>query len=243
MARILGETTGEKAVLAMGAMYVEEAGVLEEIYSEVDPQTSSRAVIDKEVAEGFFRLDMGMGDEFKEQVLEILENMWEITDEKSALKALADLRDQGHRAKFAGLLKVANDLQKFRQVYEFDFAGDTSEPIPEEEYVHLSEWIRKANAYVEGVGILAWDMGRFVHVVRLCYLGGMLSDQQCWSELAKVEPLVKGRFKDWMQFAQSYLIGLSFWAGQEDDIMKASCERLMGYELSPWTLYPLSSWT
>lgn len=238
MARILATSPFEKFVMSMGAMYVEEAGVLEEIYSEVDPATAEKAAIESAVAEGFYRLDMGMGGEFKEQVIEILENMWEITDEASAFRALNDLRTQGHRNKFAALLKVSGDLKKFKEVYEFDFVAEPEEdPVGDEDYQHLAEWIRKANAYIEGVGILAWDMGRHTHVLRLCYLGGILTEEQCWAEASKVESLVKGKFKDWMQFAQSYLIGLSFWAGQEDEILKASCERLMGYEISPWVIH------
>lgn len=240
MARILASSTFERTAMSMGAMYVEEAGVLDEIYNDLDPESASKQAVESAVAEGFFRLDMGMGSEFKEQVLEILENMWEVTDEASALRALSDLRTQGHRNKFSALLKVSSDPKKFREVYEFDFQADPEdEVIPEEEYQHLAEWIRKANAYIEGVGILGWDMGRHTHLVRLCYLGGMLNEEQCWAEVAKVEPLIKNKFKDWMQFAQSYLIGLSFWAGQEDEILKGSCERLMGYEISPWILFPM----
>ena len=105
----------------------------------------------------------------------------------------------------------------------------------------MAEWVRKANVYIENVGILAWDLARHTHLVRLCFLGGILDAEQCWSELAKSEVLFKSKFKDWMQFAQSYLIGLSFWTGEEDEIMKSSCERLMGYDLSPWNVFPIQN--
>ena len=97
-------------------------------------------------------------------------------------------------------------------------------------------------AFIEGVenkmpefGILAWDMARYVHVIRLCFIAGYLSDVECWDEINKITPICLSHFKDWDSFTKSYLIGRNFWNGSdpEDDIMTI-CSQLNERKTSPW---------
>lgn len=235
MSNLMADTPERKLLLSMAAIYVEEAELIEEFIKKFDQDTEDKAVLEEAITEGFLRLDMNYGEDVKDNALEILHTMWAITSREDLEEMLEFIYTQGHRTKFMALAKTAGDPQKFKQVFEFDFSPSEEVAMSEEDFASLREWIQKVLQLLPNQGILAWDMARYIHLIRLGVLVGYLSASEAWGWVDKVGPLVQGQFKDWMQFAQSYLIGLTFWAGQEDLYVKAACERLLGEPaLSPW---------
>jgi len=201
-----------------------------------------------EIGEYFFRLDMNYGPEIKEDCLQILEDFWRVNSKASALKTLEDIRLQGHRTKFNVLNSSlpsdgtldASSLEKFKQIFNFDFEGQELQ-MGEDDYRKLAQWMQRTQRYLRESGILAWDAARYVHLVRLSFVAGYLTDNEAWAEILKLAPIVEGRFASWMEFAQSFLIGRTFWSGSEDPEVKITCERLLGHPVSPWNFFDWTS--
>lgn len=250
MNRILPETELEQKLLSFGAPFIEENNVLDEIIQvlDLDGADNEKLSFDerqealREIGEYFFRLDMNYGKEIKDDCIEILQEFWKVTDRESTLSTLEGIRHVGHRTKF-NILKnsipeqgaiYSNSLEKFKTIFVFDLEESQESGLSDEEFRKLAEWFQKTYKFVGEEGILAWDLARAVHLVRLAFISGYISDVQAWSEILKLAPLAEGKFKDWMTFSKSFLIGRTFWSGHDDQRIKQICERLLGHPASPW---------
>lgn len=256
MQRILPETDLEKKLMSLGAVFVEENQVLDELFQvigsdlvegeELAPEVKEQVL--NEIGEYFFRLDMNYSSEIKPECIEILEDFWGVVGKNSALKCLEQIRTQGHRTKFNVLKSLLPEgasldygaLEKFKQVFSFDFAESQVLQMTDEDYRKLMAWVQGTRRYLKEPGILAWDMARYIHLVRLSFIAGYLQDNEAWAEVLKIAPLIEGRFESWMDFSQSFLIGRTFWSGSADPQVKSICERLLGHPASPWQF---CSWT
>ncbi|MBV2168804.1 MAG: DUF1266 domain-containing protein [Bdellovibrio sp.] len=256
MQRILPETDLEKKVMCLGAVFIEENQVLDELFQVIGsdledgkelPEDIKAQVLD-EIGEYFFRLDMNYGPDIKIDCIGILEEFWGVRDKATALKNLENIRVQGHRTKFNVLKSClpaegtvdAASLSRFKQIFAFDLEEGQELQMSDEDYRKLAQWIQKTNRYLKDSSILAWDAARYVHLVRLSYVAGYLTDLEAWAEILKLAPLIEGRFDSWMEFSQSFLIGRTFWSGGDDPQVKAICEKLLGHPASPWHFF---SWT
>lgn len=254
MQRVLPETDLEKQMMCMGAVFIEENHVLDDLYDIIgsdlqdgkELSSDAKEQVLKEMDEYFFRLDLNWGSEIRTDCIEILRDFWGVADKTSALKTLEDIRQQGHRTKFnvlkncipkSGLDKVS--LEKFKQIFTFDFGDQQEMALQDDEYVLLAAWMQKTDRFVGECGILGWDVGRLVHLTRLSFIAGYISDDEAWAEILKMAPIAAGKFKDWREFALSFIIGRTFWAGEEDPEVKKVCERLLGHPASPWLFYSL----
>ncbi|MGZ3770524.1 MAG: DUF1266 domain-containing protein [Bdellovibrio sp.] len=259
MQRIHPETDLEKKLMCLGAVFIEENHVLDEIFqifesdlsqnqdTEISPELKEQLL--NEIGEYFFRLDMNYNvSEIKEDCVSILHDFWGVLDKTSALKSLENIRMQGHRTKFNVLQNAlpsdgtidAASLNKFKQIFSFDLEEQHDLKMTDDDFRKLAQWIQRTHRYLKGAGILAWDSARYIHLTRLCFNAGYFSDNESWAEILKLAPVIEGRFDSWMEFAQSFLIGRTFWSGGEDPQIKAACERLLGHPASPWRFF---SWT
>lgn len=250
MRKILPETEIEQRLMSMGAPFVEENQVLDELFQVVgsdleegrELSAETREQVLSEVGEYFFRLDMNYGPEIKLDCVGILEEFWDVRDRESCQKALENIRSQGHRTKFNVLRSSlpsdgsidAVSLEKFRQIFNFDLEEGQEVQMSEADYSKLAMWMQKTQRYLKETGILAWDMARYIHLVRLSFVAGYLSDVQAWAEILKIAPICDRKFENWMDFCQSFLIGRTFWSGVDDARVKSICERLLGHPASPW---------
>lgn len=253
MIRVLPETDMERKILCMGAMYIEENNVLDALEEIVGGELENPELLTEddrenvlaEMAEYFFRLDMNFGAEARGDCIGILEEMWGVFDKESAQVVLTDIRQNGHRTKFnvlKGCLPADGTidpaaLEKFKQIFLFDFQEGQEIGLKDEDFKSLARWIQNTNKYISGCGILGWDVARHTQLVRLCFVAGHFSDNECWAEILKWAPALAGQFKDWTEFSQSFLIGRTFWAGRETPEAKGICERLLGHPASPWKFY------
>lgn len=247
MQRILPETDLERKLMCTAAVFVEENAVLSELYQVIgdtdDPESSLN-----EIGEYFFRLDMNYGPQIKPDCIEILEDFWRVYDKESALAVLKDIFEQGHRTKFNVMQKsIPSDgaldsvsLEKMKQIFNFDMEDQQEIKMSNEDYTKLAMWVQRTHKYLGEAGILAWDVARAVHLVRLCFIAGYLDDNESWKEILRWAPTIEGKFNDWMGFSQSFLIGRTFWSGVDDPDVKSIAERLLGHPLSPWQFI---SWT
>lgn len=256
MQRILPETNLEKKMMCLGAIFIEENQVLNEVSQvfeselsvnqELTPEIKDQLL--REIGEYFFRLDMNFSSEIKPECIAILEDFWGVIDKNSALKSLENIITQGHRTKFNVLKNTlpgdgsldSTSLSKFKQIFSFDLEDRHELKMSDEDYRKLAQWIQRTHRYLKEAGILAWDSARYIHLIRLSFIAGYLNDDEAWAEILKLAPLVEGRFESWMEFSQSFLIGRTFWSGADDPQIKAVCERLLGHPASPWQFFP---WT
>lgn len=253
MQRILPETKLEKKLMCMGAVFAEENQVLDEVFQivgsdliegqELSPETREQVL--NEIGEYFFRLDMNYGADVRLDCIGILEEFWGVRDKASALSNLENIRSQGHRTKFNVLRSCLSAegeidpvaLEKFKKVFSFDLEESQDVQMADEDYRKLAHWMQKTHRYLKDSGILAWDAARYIHLARLSYIAGYLEDNEAWAEILKLAPITEGHFHNWMEFAQSFLIGRTFWSGNDDPTMKAICERLLGHPASPWQFF------
>lgn len=250
MQRILPETELEQRLMSMGAPFIEENQVLDELFQVVgsdleegvELSSETREQVLSEIGEYFFRLDMNYGPEIKLDCIGILEEFWDVRDRESCQKVLENIRSQGHRTKFNVLRSSlpgdgsidAVSLEKFRQIFNFDLEEGQQVQMSEADYSKLAMWMQRTHKYLKESGILAWDLARYIQLVRLSFVAGYLSDVQAWAEILKLAPLADGKFANWMDFCQSFLIGRTFWSGTDDPRVKSICERLLGHPASPW---------
>ncbi|MEN0058725.1 MAG: DUF1266 domain-containing protein [Bdellovibrio sp.] len=248
MQRILPETNLEKKLMSLGAVFIEENQVLDELVQVLGTDiTADNEQALEEIGEYFFRLDMNYGPSIKIDCIGILEEFWGVFDKQSALQNMENIRRQGHRTKFNVLRSALptegsidmGSLEKFKQIFAFDFEEGHEPQLSDEEYKKLATWIQSTHRYLKEAGILAWDMARFIQLVRLCFVAGYITDNEAWAEVLKLGPLVEGRFESWMEFSQSFLIGRTFWCGRDEPQVKAICERLLGHPASPWNFISL----
>ena len=246
MTRLYPETEFEKTMLAMGAIFIEENHILENVYAGLglDPESEEEILaadeeVRNELTETFFRLDMNLDPYLRADCLGFLEELWSVFDVISAKRAIDELRMQGHRTKFNVLKTHTNNLHQFKEIFKFDFSDPEEVQMGDEEFKVLAAWVAKADSYVPKVGILAWDAARYVHLVRLCFVANYLRADEAWKALEDFAPLVRNKFSTWNEFSQSFLIGRTFWAGAEDPELKGACERLVGLKASPWLMCSL----
>lgn len=255
MPRLLPETEIEKKMMSMAAVFIEENQILEELMELVGEDTIEQIQSDEgskkfaleEISEAFFRLDFGLGSEIKDECIEVLQELWKVSDKLSALKVLEEIRTQGHRTKFNVLKSCVADhdrisaagLEKFKQIFTFDFPEDAEIELNDEQFRQLATWVQKTDRFVGACGILAWDTARLVQLCRLSYCAEYIDDITAWAEILKMAPVTLGQFKDWREFALSFIIGRTFWMGEEDPRIKKCCERLLGNPLSPWKFFEL----
>ncbi len=247
MQRLETENEHEEVLMAMGAIYLEENSLLDELYEileadligDEEPSAEARDFICQHIVENFFRLDMNFAEEMRADCLDLLQEMWDVHDRSSALVSIQALFTTGHRTKFNVLKVNTQSLYKFKEIFKFDFDESEEIQLSDEEFEKLATWIERANSFVPVPGILAWDVARYIHLVRMCFFVGYLSDKEAWDKLNALWPLVENKFSSWNEFAQSFLIGRTFWAGSEDPELKSVCERLLGNKASPWLYYPI----
>ena len=86
------------------------------------------------------------------------------------------------------------------------------------------------------VGTDAWDFGRIVFVVRVCYTLGYISENEAWVCIDQIVKMAKQKFDNWDSYATSYMLGRAMWMGDDGD-----WERIAGFagdaldaKQSPW---------
>ncbi|MNL22372.1 hypothetical protein D3C87_1437170 [compost metagenome] len=191
---------------------------------------------------------MNYGPQIKADCIEILEDFWRVYDKESALEVLKNIFEQGHRTKFNVMQKsIPSDgaldsvaLERMKQIFNFDMEDQQELKMSNEDYTKLALWVQRTHKYLGEGGILAWDVARAVHLVRLSFIAGYLDDNEAWKEILRWAPVIEGKYNDWMAFSQSFLIGRTFWCGVDDPETKSIAERLLGHPLSPWQFI---SWT
>jgi hypothetical protein len=197
---------------------------------------------------GFYTNSLTTG-QHKEDLKSGLAEWWGITDRESAMDTISWLLNEGHRAyyeKLRPLLKEVPASQKAKrmamlsQLFEdTDKAGDFLHHLEETEEQLKKEGFVTNEADWE-LGILGWDTGRAVNVIRMSYDAGYIGETVAWDTIAYAAKLTYDRLNSWKELGKSYAIGRAMWSGKGmtlDGILSI----IKGLEKdaeSPWVLTP-----
>lgn len=146
----------------------------------------------------------------------VLAKFWGVTDEASFRGVTDWLWNEGHRTEVLAILATLPKNPK-----DDDWK---------------QEAVRGNRALLEGRGLLAWDMGRFVAVVGWGKWAGYVSEDEAWRMIHEAALVVQPRFKSWREFGRHYEFGRYYWSGTEDPKCEAIVQKLQTDPASPWKL-------
>ena len=129
---------------------------------------------------------------------------WDISNRGDLEGTLDWLARDGHRTSYQRLYRRWNRLSEsalesqVRQLQDQQQANQIR-------LVHLHRFV------LSGVGISAWDFGRYAYLCRSGYFVGLFNEDQAWQALRRIAPAVRGTFKDWEHYGISYAVGRLYW--------------------------------
>lgn len=220
-------------LMLLGAMYVEENGMLESIHDNIEEDTGDEEL--KEVlVQAFCSLDMNMEGVDTEDVLQLLNDAWGISSRMDFIQTLDSLLAGRHQNMFDDLVEKnkakALSLEEYRNVSEF---SALYEEMDNATYQSMVKHTLSADPVWAIDGLIGWDWARYVHLLRLGFLAKIIKQDEAWTLLKRLRKPVKERFKDWQSFGRSFQNGRLFWAGS-DDTMSELVENLKSDPWSPW---------
>lgn len=147
----------------------------------------------------------------KVQVIDLLEQSWDVVDRASADETLQWLLEEGHNAQL---------LANFREFEMDDLTRDDlleilSYGISEEDAPFFLV-IYDAHAQFGDSAIVGWDLSRAMNLCAWYYLAGYYTYEEAMDASLEVATRLQSTFSSWDEMVQSYLYGFQYW--NEDDI-------------------------
>ncbi|WP_439443483.1 DUF1266 domain-containing protein [Listeria aquatica] len=171
---------------------------------------------------------------------QIIEAGWGIVNRATSLQMIDWLLEQGHVAEYQ------TEFENFRAG---GFKGTSAEKNAD--WKELEEDIKTFGSeftvedFRNCTTVVAWDFERAAFLARVCYHLGYLEEREAWEIIKeRVAPLVrKEGFKDWKEYAVSFLAGRSFCFGANDVDVILTTNDLLGEkkEATVWQESPLSN--
>lgn len=139
---------------------------------------------------------------------------WGVTDAASFRSTADWLWDEGHSAEVLRTLATLGP----------DTRGD-------DDKVAL---VRANRGLLDGRGLLAWDMGRYVAVVGWGRWAGYVDEPEAWRRIHGAAMRVQGRFKSWREYGRHYEFGRYYLSQEDDPRCEAVLAALTKDPASPW---------
>lgn len=190
----------------------------------------------------------------KEDMKTSLSQWWGIVDNASALETIGWLLNEGHRVYYDRLSPILRDVpaaqKSQRKALITQLFEDTEKATEYLNNLEATQEQLKEDGFVTSesdweLGILAWDTGRAVNVIRMCYDAGYISEAAAWDAISFAARLSSEKFRSWKELGKSYAIGRAMWSGPGmtlDGIFTI----IKGLETdpeSPWVAQPLKNYT
>lgn len=227
-------------LMLLGAMYVEENNMLMHMRNlyPTDKLNADRSTI---LTEFFSSLDMNMEGVDVVETRDLLADSWGIENIESLKNTLGWLLKEGHNKNIMQLINYANSrpeqgsrsLEDFRQCYDQPLAYDD---YSEKDFSNILLVARSFQAKLPAAGIWAWDVARYVHLLRLGYMAAYMKSDECWVYLRRLLEPVSKNFSSWREYVQSYTQGFRWWSDTSGPIEDA-CHRLLEDPQSPWLYF------
>lgn len=187
-----------------------------------------------------WKLDLlgGVPESFALSLIEryALSNSWGITSKKDLFHQLKWLETKGDHQEFQQMRARLKSLsaQDIERVKQF-MAADS-------EFCNRIDQVIQHGDELGESGILAWDMGRYVHLCNAGYRTGLLDADEAWQLIIAIAITTQKTFSSWKEFSRSYVIGREFWSLEQTKKIgaevRAVVDSLLSAPDSPWTTLP-----
>jgi hypothetical protein len=228
-------------LMFFGAMYVEENDIL----SAIDQNTEddiSKEDLKSLLIEGFSPLDMNMEEYPATDEMEtMLAENWGIQSKNDLFNVLDNLLKEGDHKSLMQLISFNKTHPRMEQRTVENYRERFGEPLafdemPDNEFKKILAVAEQAETILPRCGVRGWDIARYVHLLRLAFLGNMINAKEAWKLLEKIKEPAQKTFSNWIEFAQSFTVGRKIWSGTASALDDA-CKRLIKHPKSPWNVF------
>ncbi|GAB1267648.1 hypothetical protein NBRC116493_09010 [Aurantivibrio infirmus] len=227
-------------LMLLGAMYVEENNMLEHMLQLNSTEALTKN--SKQILTNFFStLDMNIEGVDPEEMKYLLSDSWGIETVESLKNMLAWLLKEGHNKSLMQLIGYCNNqtTAEARSIEDFRIRFDQPlayEEYSEQEFKNTLILAENLQAKLPAAGIWAWDVARYVHLLRIGYMANYMTSNDCWVYLRRLLQPVSDRFESWEDYVHSFTQGYRWWSGTSGPIEDA-CHRLLKHPNSPWLYF------
>lgn len=166
----------------------------------------------------------------------MLSRDWGIKDKHTMLETVQNLvGDGGHKASYQSIVDYWGRFNRDRSQVEL-------QQYDVDEYAKISIALTHQFAFGEH-GILAWDLGRCVPMLRDGYSLGWLSEEETWSQLLKIAKHAQESYESWSSFGTAYIVGRLYWSS--GGLSESTCSRyfdklgqILANDQHPWCTLP-----
>jgi len=157
---------------------------------------------------------------------------WGIADRKTLYDILEWLEAEGHNAEYMAKIRYAAPLSDSQFQALLDLVNSPKQ---------RNQWllVRQHAVALRGVGIAAWDIGRYVWLCRDAYALGWIKKKETLQLIRSAGQRAQRSFDGWEHFGLSYVVGRSYWSAEA--ISRTACDRHFRHLLkliatpgSPW---------
>jgi hypothetical protein len=169
------------------------------------------------------------------QIAETIARDWGIRTRDDLIGALKGLTaDGGQNQEFMSLSALLGTFgSPSRSAFINAFRKDP------EHYAKLTI-VDRAWHRLQGMGIFAWDCGRYIMLCRWGAMIGLLDDGKAWHLIMQMAGKVQPMFPDWYSYGLSYITGRHFWnanlSAKHATTMMAHVQQLFIVESGPWSM-------
>lgn len=175
-------------------------------------------------------------EENAEEVQEYLEEVWGITNRKTAIDTINRVLEHGTRQKYKKFVKTMEEDGWFELEKEEAEEQILYETLEEKEYRY--EGAYKAYMKFGEKGIDAWDYCRMIRIAGECYVAGYFNLEECMNQCLPIAQQLQEEFDSWEEMNQSYLYGYMYWSKTKED---GHSKAVNMWELEEWRLQTMEN--
>lgn len=169
---------------------------------------------------------------------EMLRNSWGVKTREELLQQLAMLQAGAMHAEYAELLARDRATDTRTWLWRHTLMLTSSRDW------HRVRLVEREAPKLGAAGILAYDISRYVNLVRWGYQVGFFSDGETWALIVPAARAAQANFDSWQAFGHSFLVGREFWGGESvaDDqpLFVRAVRDLLEQPQGEWHLIPWS---
>ncbi len=143
---------------------------------------------------------------------------WDVVDRASAVSAIEDLWNGGHRESLARHLRSL----------------DGGDPVARATSDARVRFVTENRDALERRGILAWDLCRAIAIARSAHALGWLSEPETWRLVLDAGRGLREAYASWDELAEAYVLGAEYFSPTEPTGHAAMVRWLQRSPSSPW---------
>jgi hypothetical protein len=161
-------------------------------------------------------------------VQRLLVKWWDVHNTEELVEMLTWLAQTGHRESFKSIYQKVKGIS----IEQLD---KIISHLPEDQAKTIHFVWENQDKFANG-DLLAWDMGRYINLIRFGYAAGYLDEQTSWTQMIAAARQLQYYHKSWQDLSDNYLLGWRFWQkGAEISAADANAAKwLTTSPDSPW---------